>query len=95
MPRRIGYHRAPGPPASRLYQRQASRMEDNRFYASAAWRRLRAAFLAENPVCTRCSTTLAAHAHHVLPRKTHPELALDWDNLAARCAPCHNAEEER
>jgi hypothetical protein len=96
MPRKIGYHRPAGQPsAAKLYQRQASRLERNRFYASTRWVKLRKAFLAENPVCTKCNRELATHAHHVKPRETHPDLQFDWDNLAPRCQPCHNAEEVR
>lgn len=100
MPKRIAYHRpANAPPASSLYRKAASRMEDNRFYCSTRWRVLRRDFLIAHPLCADCErkgrTTLAQHVHHEKPRKLHPELAFDWSNLEALCLACHNAREER
>jgi 5-methylcytosine-specific restriction protein A len=68
-------------------------MEDNRFYASTSWRKLRAAFLCEHPLCDECQrkglTESALHVHHIQERKDHPERELDWENLQALCVPCH------
>jgi 5-methylcytosine-specific restriction enzyme A len=68
--------------------------ERNRFYGSVPWRKLRAAFLAENPLCLRCAAegregVPATVAHHVVERLDDPDRALDWDNLEALCASCH------
>lgn len=102
MPQRIARYRPPGTAtrdakdAARAYRGQEARQLGNRFYASAAWRKLRAAFLAEHPLCADCErrgrTTAAAHVHHVKPRKERPDLALDSDNLESLCQPCHNAK---
>lgn len=82
--------------SAKAYRGLESRRMDNRFYASSAWRRLRAAFLVEHPLCQDCErqgrTTAAVHVHHVRPRKDRPELALVWGNLQALCQPCHNAK---
>lgn len=63
------------------------------FYQSAAWRAVRAAFLREHSVCTRCQghgrVVVAVVADHVLPLK-NGGARLDWANLQALCVPCHN-----
>lgn len=99
MPRRIPTHDPNPHPATRpeaIYRSRDGRREDNRFYSSTVWRRLRAAYLAENPLCDECSrhgkTELATDVHHLKERKTHPHLALDCDNLRALCRRCHNAQ---
>ena len=79
----------------REYAMQYMRLADNRFYASARWRRLRLLFLAQHPLCDRCTaaglTVASEHVHHLLERKARPDLALDSSNLQALCQPCHNA----
>ena len=73
------------------------RANDKLFYKRAAWRNLRSLKLAIDPLCQRCKsegrTTLAVHVHHVKPRKLHPDLAFDMDNLRSLCLPCHTKEE--
>lgn len=102
MPKRIQTHRpAHLSPvrARRSYESAASRLADKRFYASTAWLRLRAQFLAEHPLCHDCTAagqdTAAEHVHHLKERKDHPDLALDWDNLEALCQRCHNSKRKR
>lgn len=99
MPRKIPTFR-PGPlsahVARRAYESSRPRQADKNFYSSARWVKLRAAFLAEHPLCADCQRqgrlTPAVHVHHVKERKTYPDLALDWDNLESACVPCHNAK---
>lgn len=68
-------------------------MEDNRFYASARWRKLRAYKLSLNPLCEKCQragrVTQALHVHHVEERKDRPDLAYELSNLESLCVPCH------
>lgn len=75
----------------------AARREAWRFYASAAWKRLRASKLASNPVCEHCEargmTTVAVDVHHDKPRTSRDDLALDFDNLVSLCKQCHTIEE--
>lgn len=63
------------------------------FYQSAAWRAVRAAFLREHSVCTRCQgrgrVVVAVVADHVLPLKDGGA-RFDWANLQALCVSCHN-----
>lgn len=79
----------------RAYATREERLADNRFYASKAWTTLRAWFLARFPLCAICQAkgidTLAQHVHHVIPRKSRPDLALNAGNLQSVCQPCHNA----
>lgn len=97
MPARIPYHR-PGhvPTARALYARSEDRLDANRFYASAAWMRLRDLYRAEHPLCEECSkqgrTEAASDVHHIKERRDFPDLALDYSNLQALCKPCHNSK---
>lgn len=69
------------------------------FYTSTPWRNLRAQYLADNPLCMECGrngrVTAANEVHHVKPRKQHPELAYEWDNLESLCKSCHSRETNR
>ncbi|WP_350211168.1 HNH endonuclease [Botrimarina sp.] len=69
------------------------------FYCSRAWRKLRAAFLAEHPLCRDClsagRTTAAAEVHHREKRADRPDLALTWGNLEALCKGCHSRRTNR
>ena len=45
-------------------------------------------FFLDNDLCVYCGN-LAEHAHHILPQKIYPNLALDPDNGIACCSECH------
>ena len=45
--------------------------------------------------CCRCGTEHNLHAHHIKPKRTHPELKLDLANGITLCYRCHKAEHER
>ena len=63
------------------------------FYASPAWRALRAAVLARDHFwCRVCGRRTANTVHHILPVTVRPDLMLDADNLEAICPVCHNRE---
>jgi 5-methylcytosine-specific restriction protein A len=57
-----------------------------------AWKKIRAAFLADNPLCELCLAcgrlTPATLAHH--KRKLTDGGTNEWDNLQALCASCHS-----
>jgi len=78
---------------------KAARQEAWRFYSSARWKGVRAVKLARDPVCEHCAardeTTAAVDVHHVEPRATRQDLALDLDNLVSLCKQCHTLEELR
>jgi 5-methylcytosine-specific restriction protein A len=63
------------------------------FYSSQAWRKLKKAYRAAHPLCETCERRgifkPMVDVHHKLPRDTHPELELDWDNLESCCRQCH------
>jgi 5-methylcytosine-specific restriction protein A len=71
------------------------------FYASAAWRKARTAKLLDSPLCEcpDCQRTHEEHAantvDHIKPRKTHPELELDQDNLRAMSWSHHSRHHAR
>lgn len=95
--------RAPKTHAQRERERTGdsrSRREYDRGRGSAAsrgydatWRRLRAWFLARNPLCIECHahgrTTAAKHVDHVVAIAEGGG-RLDPDNLQALCAACHS-----
>jgi 5-methylcytosine-specific restriction endonuclease McrA len=96
MPKKIQYFRpAYLAPAAKSYERQTKRKEDISFYHNKRWVKLRALKIAEFPMCERCGAALAQHVHHIKPRKTHPDLAFEYENLESLCIPCHNAEPDR
>ncbi len=76
------------------------------FYSSGAWRTARKERLKKDGLhCVWCKragrwTTdrhgrtirvPATMVHHIKPYQTHPELALDLDNLVSLCDSCHDA----
>jgi 5-methylcytosine-specific restriction protein A len=73
--------------------------ERKRFYNSARWLKLRAAFLRANPLCLDCEArgdlTPATTPHHVEERLANPDRALDWDNLRPLCSSCHSKRHRR
>lgn len=95
MPRKIPTHRSgPSKQAVRkAYEKFPGRIDDRKFYNSAAWRALRAVHLAEHPMCSEpdCNRP-ATHVHHRVDRKADPSRALDPANLESQCQPCHNRQ---
>ncbi len=94
MPFKPRTHRPPGSPTKQERQRQYDerRGPDRQFYGQTRWRKLRRAFLncPENVICAECGTAPATDVDHVRPRREHPELAFDWDNLRGLCHSCHS-----
>jgi 5-methylcytosine-specific restriction protein A len=98
MPAKIPYHRPFGSTRTakddRAYRQATSRRHLESFYNSAAWRKLSRLHKLEHPLCAECErqgrVTIAQQVHHVKDLETHPELALEWDNLESLCRSCHN-----
>jgi 5-methylcytosine-specific restriction enzyme A len=69
------------------------------FYSSKAWKVRRDARRHANPLCQECEANgvlTPMHAvDHVLPRSTHPELELDYENTQSLCERCHNRKTGR
>jgi 5-methylcytosine-specific restriction protein A len=71
-------------------------------YNTPRWKKLRAAKVAENPLCEVClrvgRVVPTDEVHHIRPldfsmtRGELEELAYDWDNLLSVCVPCHKNE---
>ncbi len=83
----------------RLYQSDYDR-ESKRFLNSVAWRNLSAYKLSQTPWCEQCALTEpisvpANQVDHILPRKTHPHLALEMSNLQSLCSECHGKKTRR
>ena len=45
--------------------------------------------------CRHCGTDQDLHAHHVLPKHSHPDLRLDLSNGITLCYRCHKREHEQ
>ncbi|MGA1296232.1 MAG: HNH endonuclease [Burkholderiaceae bacterium] len=67
------------------------------FLESYEWRKVRMeALLKYGPKCMCCGATPATgavmHVDHIKPRLTHPELALEIDNLQILCGDCNHGK---
>jgi len=58
------------------------------------WRRLRAAFLREHPLCVECGA-LANVVDHVTPHRGDERLMWAEDNLQPMCDRCHRVKTAR
>lgn len=65
----------------------------------AKWRRARAAFLREHPLCRECERegriTPATVVDHIRPHRGDQELFWSADNWQALCKPCHDRKTAR
>jgi 5-methylcytosine-specific restriction enzyme A len=63
------------------------------------WRRARAAFLAQHPLCATCRAhgrvVPATVVDHVVPHRGDQRLFWDESNWAPVCEPCHDAKTAR
>ncbi|MGU3441217.1 HNH endonuclease [Bacillus cereus] len=71
-----------------------------KFYKSKEWKVLRQhALKRDNYECQICKSKgkykCAENVHHMKEVKTHPQLALDLDNLQCLCIRCHNEVHDR
>ena len=53
------------------------------------WLRLKSKLLYEKKECEICGSSSFLHVHHILPRSSNPELAMDIENLMVLCEECH------
>ena len=53
------------------------------------WQKLRARFLHHHRFCRLCKKP-SQHVDHITPIRVAPELRLEWTNLQALCASCHD-----
>ena len=63
--------------------------EFSKFYKSRRWKRLRAWYIAQHPICEICNERLATEVDHIVElRDGGSPTALD--NLQALCHRCHS-----
>ncbi|WP_367118347.1 HNH endonuclease [uncultured Brevundimonas sp.] len=87
---------------SSRFNRSLEAQEWRRLYSTQKWRKGRAAYLRDHPLCQYCEhqgrTTAATVVDHVTPHKGDHDLFYDRANWQPLCAPHHDAakaQEER
>lgn len=68
----------------------AERLTRNKFYNTTAWRKLRAMFIKQNPLCVECSA-VGQVVDHITPIRLGGD-SFDWHNLQTMCHRCHNVK---
>ena len=68
--------------------------EQNPFYNSTRWRKVRKIFIQNNPLCKHCKdnnnrVVPATDVDHVVPLRISPERSFDFSNLQSLCRSCH------
>lgn len=85
--------------APKTADQSEERKEGNRFTSNRRWRKLRALYLADEPLCHDCErigrVTPAVEVHHIISRRKRPDLAFDPTNLMGLCKPHHTARTAR
>jgi 5-methylcytosine-specific restriction endonuclease McrA len=78
-----------------VVERKPFERENNNdaFYNSWAWRKVRKSFLSKNPLCKHCDekgiTEVATVVDHILPINRGGD-KLNEDNFQSLCESCHN-----
>ena len=96
LPVKPPVHRPAGVRSAAEVKRQLDRERPSaarRGYGSR-WRRARAGFLAQHPLCAACRAqgrvVQATVVDHVVPHRGDPKLFWDQSNWAPACKPCHD-----
>lgn len=75
------------------YKRDRTDKEEQAFYTSGRWRKVRSLKLSADPLCEECKRQgrikEASMVDHIVPIKKGGA-RLDMDNLQSLCRPCHN-----
>lgn len=83
-------------PTHQSYAGRLQRTPWRGLYRTARWQRLRAAVLADEPLCRMCAqqdrVTAASHVDHVIPHRGDETRMFDRANLQPLCARCHSAK---
>ena len=70
--------------------------DENKFYDSVAWQRLRKYKLTLNPLCERCEreggVVVATIVHHKAPLRSGGDWLPTVDELESLCPSCHSRE---
>lgn len=71
------------------------RQESKKFYQTPAWKRTRAAYRREHPLCEECERngriTQMYYVDHIQPIRMGGS-ELSWDNLQSLCKDCHHSK---
>ncbi|MGX8703542.1 MAG: HNH endonuclease [bacterium] len=67
---------------------------NTKFYASTAWRRVRARYISLHPICEICGRAAAEVVDHIVPIN-QGGAPLDESNFQALCSTCHNRKSGR
>lgn len=77
-------------------EKDAKNPEEKKFFNSSRWKKLRNKIIErDEAVCMRCYykyqwlTTSNLEVHHILSRKTHPDLRWNEGNLITLCKSCN------
>ena len=69
------------------------KVDNQKFYNSSKWRKLRKAYVAENPLCVVCESrgfvSAVQEVDHIVPIRLGGS-PFDWDNLQSLCKSCHS-----
>lgn len=76
---------------AKAQEQERERSAGKRMYLDTRYRKARAVFMAENPMCVVCGA-LATDLDHIVPHKG--DMALFWDtsNWQAMCVRCHSTK---
>jgi 5-methylcytosine-specific restriction protein A len=101
LPSKPPLHRPPGTRSAADVKRELDRQRPSaaRRGYGPRWRRARAAFLAEHPLCAACQAlgrvVPATVVDHVVPHGGDLRLFWDEGNWAPACKRCHDAKTAR
>jgi 5-methylcytosine-specific restriction enzyme A len=101
MPWKPTIHRPAGAQPSSEVGRALDRLRPSaaRRGYSGRWRKARARYLAEHPLCASCQAggrlSSAKVVDHVVPHRGDQRLFWDEDNWEALCKPCHDRKTVR
>jgi 5-methylcytosine-specific restriction protein A len=101
LPVKPSVHRPPGFRGAAEVKRALDRQRPSaaRRGYGPRWRRARAAFLAQHPLCAACQAqgrvVPATVVDHVVPHRGDQKLFWDEGNWAPACKPCHDAKTAR
>lgn len=86
-----------------LFTNKMAKEFAKQFYNSTAWKKTRAAYIAERTatdggLCETCRRNLGVIVHHIKPLTpaniSDANISLNQENLKLECKPCHDAEED-
>lgn len=90
-------HKTMTPTKPKISARQRVYVNSDKFLGSFEWRKLRMkALKLHGARCQCCGASpkdgIRIHVDHIKPRRTHPHLALDLDNLQVLCEVCNHGK---